>query len=134
MEERYGLQERRQSNHAIHVEVLQVDPSGHLPLDVTSMDLVKRRLKQRHIQMIAIAGTLGTGLFLGTGEAIRTAGPLGALISFALVGSVAYSSLCSLGEMTSLAPISGSFPHFASRWVDPALGFAVGWNYFFTNA
>lgn len=51
MEERYGLQERRQSNHAIHVEVLQVDPSGHLPLDVTSMDLVKRRLKQRHIQM-----------------------------------------------------------------------------------
>ncbi|KAG2747537.1 hypothetical protein P692DRAFT_20806136 [Suillus brevipes Sb2] len=125
MEERYGLQERRQSNHAIHMEVFQVNPSGHLPLDVTSTDLVKRRLKQRHIQMIAIAGTLGTGLFLGTGEAIRTAGPLGALISFALVGSVAYSSLCSLGEMTSLAPISGSFPHFASRWVDPALGFAV---------
>lgn len=51
MEERYGLQDRRQSNHVTHVEVLQVDPSGHLPLDVTSMDLVKRRLKQRHIQM-----------------------------------------------------------------------------------
>ncbi|KAG1884282.1 amino acid permease/ SLC12A domain-containing protein [Suillus subluteus] len=136
MEEGYELQERRQSKSATRVEVLQVDSSGHLPLDVSSIDLVKRRLKQRHIQMIAasIAGTLGTGLFLGTGGAIRTAGPLGALIAFALVGSVAYSSLCSLGEMTSLAPISGSFPYFASRWVDPALGFAVGWNYFFTTA
>lgn len=135
MDEGYELQERRRANNATaHVEVLHVNSSGHLPLDVSSVDLVKRKLKQRHIQMIAIAGTLGTGLFLGTGGAIRTAGPLGALIAFALVGSVAYSSLCSLGEMTSLAPISGSFPHFASRWVDPALGFAVGWNYFFTNA
>ncbi|KAG1794453.1 amino acid permease/ SLC12A domain-containing protein [Suillus plorans] len=140
MEEGYGLQERRQSKNVTHVEVLQVNSSRHLPLDVASMDLVKRRLKQRHIQICKspnvlplnlfdhfpkIAGTLGTGLFLGTGGAIHTAGPLGALIAFALVGSVAYSSLCSLGEMTSLAPISGSFPHFASRWVDPALGFAV---------
>ncbi|KAG2065996.1 hypothetical protein BDR04DRAFT_1107476 [Suillus decipiens] len=125
MEERYGLQECKKSNDVIHVEVLQVNSSGHLPLDVSSRDLVKRRLKQRHIQMIAIAGTLGTGLFLGSGSAIHTAGPLGALIAFALVGSVTYASLCSLGEMTSLAPISGSFPHFASRWVDPALGFAV---------
>ncbi|KAG2352824.1 amino acid permease/ SLC12A domain-containing protein [Suillus spraguei] len=130
MEERYGLQERKKSNDVIHVEVLQVNSSGDLPLDVSSRDLVKRRLKQRHIQMIAIAGTLGTGLFLGSGSAIHTAGPLGALIAFALVGSVTYASLCSLGEMTSLAPISGSFPHFASRWVDPALGFA---NYFLGN-
>ncbi|KAG1864814.1 amino acid permease/ SLC12A domain-containing protein [Suillus subluteus] len=132
MEEGSELQERRQSNKATEPRVeLQVDSSGpgSLPLtSVSSIDLVARRLKQRHI-----AGTFGTGLFLGTGGAIRTAGPLGALIAFALVGSVAYSSLCSLGEMTSLAPISGSFPHFASRWVDPALGFAVGWNYFIAN-
>ncbi|KAG1860288.1 amino acid permease/ SLC12A domain-containing protein [Suillus subalutaceus] len=127
MEEGSELQERRQSNKATEPRVeLQVDSSGpgSLPLtnlNVPSMDdFVVRKLKQRHI-----AGTFGTGLFLGTGGAIRTAGPLGALIAFALVGSVAYSSLCSLGEMTSLAPISGSFPHFASRWVDPALGFAV---------
>ncbi|KAG1871886.1 amino acid permease/ SLC12A domain-containing protein [Suillus tomentosus] len=140
MEEGYGLQERRQTRNVTHVELLQVNSNSHLPLDVASMDHVKRRLKQRHIQICKslnvlplnlfdhfpkIAGTLGTGLFLGTGGAIHTAGPLGALIAFALVGSVAYSSLCSLGEMTSLAPISGSFPHFASRWVDPALGFAV---------
>ncbi|KAI6097683.1 general APC amino acid permease [Pisolithus croceorrhizus] len=101
--------------------------------DVASIDLVQRRLKQRHVQMIAIAGTLGTGLFLGSGKALSGAGPLGALIAYALVGTVAYSSLCSIGEMTSHAPISGTFPHFAARWVDPALGFAVGWNYYYTN-
>ncbi|KIJ91821.1 hypothetical protein K443DRAFT_14080 [Laccaria amethystina LaAM-08-1] len=95
---------------------------------------VQRRLQQRHIQMIAIAGTIGTGLFLGSGLALRTAGPLGALIAYILVGSVAYASLCSLCEMTTWAPISGTFPHFAERWVDPALGFAVGWNFFYSSA
>ncbi|KAH9951089.1 general amino acid permease 1 [Amylocystis lapponica] len=84
-----------------------------------------RRLKQRHVQMIAIAGTLGTGLFLGSGNALREGGPLGALIAYALVGTTGYATLCSVGEMTSFAPISGSFPHFAARWVDPAFGFAL---------
>ncbi|PCH44562.1 general amino acid permease 1 [Wolfiporia cocos MD-104 SS10] len=84
--------------------------------------------------MIAIAGTLGTGLFLGSGNALREGGPLGALIGYALVGSVGYATLCSLGEMTSFAPISGTFPHYAARWVDPAFGFALGWNYFYTSA
>ncbi|KIJ21134.1 hypothetical protein PAXINDRAFT_165882 [Paxillus involutus ATCC 200175] len=79
--------------------------------DVASIDVVQRRLKQRHVQMY-IAGTLGTGLFLGSGEALSGAGPVGALIAYALVGTVAYSSLCSIGEMTSHAPISGTFPHF----------------------
>lgn len=51
MEEGYGLQERRQTRNVTHVEVLQVNSNSHLPLDVASMDLVKRRLKQRHIQM-----------------------------------------------------------------------------------
>jgi len=84
--------------------------------------------------MIAIAGTIGTGLFLGSGKALSGAGPAGALLAYGLVGTVAYSSLCAVGEMTSHAPISGTFPHFAARWVDPAFGFAVGWNYFYTNA
>ncbi|KAF8840422.1 general amino acid permease 1 [Paxillus ammoniavirescens] len=110
------------------------------------------RLKQRHVQMqvssyrvfrcltsplshrIAIAGTLGTGLFLGSGEAIQGAGPIGAFIAYALVSTVAFASLSAVGEMTCFAPIIGTFPHYASRWVDPALGFAAGWNYFYTNA
>ncbi|KAF4611143.1 hypothetical protein D9613_007110 [Agrocybe pediades] len=110
----------------------QTNPDFHL--DEHDLDRVQRRLKQRHVQMIAIAGTIGTGLFLGSGGALASAGPLGALIAYALVGTVAYSSLCAVGEMTTWAPISGTFPHFAARWVDPALGFATGWNYFYTNA
>ncbi|KIJ91822.1 hypothetical protein K443DRAFT_14081 [Laccaria amethystina LaAM-08-1] len=104
---------------------------------------VQRQLNQRHVQMIAasihspssrVAGTIGTGLFLGSGRALGGAGPLGALIAYVFVGTVAYASFSSLFEMTTWAPISGSFPHFAERWVDPALGFAVGWNYFYSTA
>ncbi|KIJ21078.1 hypothetical protein PAXINDRAFT_165875 [Paxillus involutus ATCC 200175] len=82
---------------------------------------------------ISIAGTLGTGLFLGSGVAITSAGPLGALFAYMLVSTVAYASLCAISEMTCFAPTSGTFPHHASRWVDEALGFAVGWNYVYTN-
>ena len=76
---------------------------------------------------LQIAGTLGTGLFLGSGESLQGAGPLGALIAYAFVGTAAYASLCAVGEMTSHAPISGTFPHFGARWVDPAFGFALGY-------
>ncbi|THU82292.1 general amino acid permease 1 [Dendrothele bispora CBS 962.96] len=93
-----------------------------------------RGLHQRHVQMIAIAGCIGTGLFLGSGNSLRTAGPLGALIGYALVCSVVYCTLCSVAEMASFAPISGSFPYYATRWVDPALGFASGWIYYSTYA
>jgi len=102
--------------------------------DQSDLDRVQRRLKQRHVQMIAIAGTIGTGLFLGSGSALQGAGPLGALLAYLLVGTVAYSSLCSIGEMTALAPISGTFPHFAARWVQPSFGAALGWNYFYAQA
>ncbi|KZP04956.1 general amino acid permease 1 [Athelia psychrophila] len=130
----------KDSAHALDAEksstgehfAVTADSKHHF--DAADLDRVQRRLKQRHVQMIAIAGTLGTGLFLGSGKALSGAGPVGALIAYGLVGTVAYASLCSVGEMTSHAPISGTFPHFASRWVDPAFGFAVGWNYFYSNA
>ncbi|KAI0343336.1 general amino acid permease 1 [Trametopsis cervina] len=112
--------------------VVQTD--GRYHFDVHDLDQVQRKLKQRHVQMIAIAGTIGTGLFLGSGSALSGAGPLGALLAYFIVGSVAYSALCAIGEMTSHAPISGTFPHFAARWVDPAFGFAIGWNYWYSNA
>ncbi|KLO14340.1 general amino acid permease 1 [Schizopora paradoxa] len=116
------------------VTVVDEVPDSRYNFDAADLDQVQRRLKQRHVQMIAIAGTLGTGLFLGSGKALSTAGPLGALLAYALVGSVAYASLCSVGEMTAHAPISGTYPHFAARWVDPAYGFAMGWNLFYTSA
>ncbi|KAI9464912.1 general amino acid permease 1 [Lactarius psammicola] len=103
------------------------------------LDKVQRKLSGVHVQMFAIAGVIGTGLFLGLGQLLATTGPLGVLLVFLLVGSVAFASIVSVTEMAVFAPVSGSFSHYvrlflAARWVDPALGFAVGWNYFYTCA
>ncbi|KAJ7185208.1 amino acid permease/ SLC12A domain-containing protein [Mycena filopes] len=90
-------------------------------------DGLQRNMKQRHVQMIAFAGTLGTGLFLGSGKAIAHAGPVGALLAYMHVGTICYCMLMSLGEMMCYMPISGGYIHFAARFVDPAMGFALGW-------
>ncbi|KIM81036.1 hypothetical protein PILCRDRAFT_510889 [Piloderma croceum F 1598] len=95
------------------------------------LDRVQRKLSRSHVQMIAIAGMVGTGLFLGLGQTLAVTGPLGVLLVYLHVATVIYATLTSIAEMTAFAPISGSFPHYAARWVDPALGFAVGWNYFY---
>ncbi|KAJ3369144.1 hypothetical protein HDU91_007447 [Kappamyces sp. JEL0680] len=76
--------------------------------------------------MIAIGGTIGTGLFVGAGATIAHAGPLGALLGFALVGVLVYSIMNSLGELATHLPVSGSFTTYAGLYVDPALSFALG--------
>ncbi|TDL19138.1 amino acid permease [Rickenella mellea] len=104
-------------------------------LDARSPEgVVKRRLKARHISMIAIGGTIGTGLFVGSGEALHNGGPVGLLLGYCIMGAVVYSMMVALGEMATLFPVSGSFTHYASRWLDPALGFAVGYNYWYSYA
>lgn len=95
---------------------------------------VKRNLKARHMTMIAIGGSIGTGLFLATGASIQTAGPGGALLAYAAIGIMVYFLMTSLGEMATFMPVSGSFSTYASRFVDPAFGFALGWNYWFNWA
>jgi lysine-specific permease len=104
-----------------------------------------RRLEASHLvgvanrqEMIAIGGTIGTGLFLGAGHALQFAGPLGCLTAFSLVGVFVYFVVTSLCEMVykrlikaTLIPVSGSFNEYASRFIDPALGFSMGWNYWF---
>ncbi|MFL6554534.1 MAG: amino acid permease, partial [Bacillus sp. (in: firmicutes)] len=84
--------------------------------------------------MIAIGGSIGTGLFLATGASIQTAGPGGALIAYGAIGIMVYFLMTSLGEMATLMPVSGSFSTYGSRFVDPAFGFALGWNYWFNWA
>lgn len=112
--------------------------------DVASSDLEKnheqtsklpdlqRRLKARHLQMIAIGGTIGTGLFIGSGNALANSGPAGALIAYAFVGSIVFSVIVSLGEMATYIPIAGAFTSYATRFVDPSLGFGMGWIYWFS--
>lgn len=95
---------------------------------------VKRGLKHRHLTMIALGGTIGTGLFVASGATISQAGPLGALVAYIAIGLMVFFLMTSLGEMASYLPVSGSFVSFADRYVDKAFGFAMGWNYWFNSA
>ncbi|KAI8901080.1 amino acid permease/ SLC12A domain-containing protein [Globomyces pollinis-pini] len=97
-------------------------------------DGMKRGLKNRHIQMIAIGGTIGTGLFIGSGEVLKAVGPMGILISYAIAGMIVFCVIMSLGEMATLIPVSGSFNEYAARFHSPALGFMSSWAYWFNWA
>ncbi|KAI5462077.1 amino acid permease/ SLC12A domain-containing protein [Mariannaea sp. PMI_226] len=100
----------------------------------TQSDLLKRALSARQVQMIAIGGTIGTGLFLGTGKSLATGGPASMLIAYAIVGAIVFTTMLSLGEMAAFVPVAGSFCTFAGRFVDDAFGFALTWNYWFNDA
>ena len=92
-------------------------------------DRLSRKLSARQVQLIAIGGTIGTGLFLGTAKSLATGGPASMLISYAIVGAIVFTTMLSLGEMAAFVPVAGSFCTFAGRFVDPAFGFALTWNY-----
>ncbi len=89
---------------------------------------LKRGLKSRHIQLIALGGAIGTGLFLGIAQTIRMAGP-SVLLGYAIAGVVAFLIMRQLGEMVVDEPVAGSFSHFASKYCGPLAGFLSGWNY-----
>ncbi|EMD40284.1 hypothetical protein CERSUDRAFT_62300 [Gelatoporia subvermispora B] len=89
----------------------------------------KRAMGSRHLMMIAVGGTIGTGIFLSAGAAVALAGPASALLSYFVVGLFCYAVVIALGEMASYIPVSGTFAVFGTRFVSPALGFTLGWNY-----
>ncbi|GAA2962954.1 amino acid permease [Glutamicibacter bergerei] len=97
-------------------------------------DGLKRGLKARHMQMIAIGGSIGTGLFVASGGTIAQAGPGGSLLAYALIGAMVLLLMQSLGEMSARLPVSGSFQTYASVFVNRHFGFAIGWNYWFNWA
>lgn len=90
-----------------------------------------RGLKARQVTMIAIGGAIGTGLIIGTGSALASAGPGSILISYSIVGFIVYLVMCALGEMAAWLPLESGFTGYAARFCDPALGFAVGYTYWF---
>ncbi|PVU95710.1 hypothetical protein BB559_002625 [Furculomyces boomerangus] len=98
---------------------------------VETQDYLQRTLKSRHMTMIAIGGTISTGLFVGSGAALSTGGPGGALVAYILSGLIIFFVLTSLGEMSTYIPVAGSFNSFAGRFIEPSLGFSVGYNYWY---
>lgn len=95
---------------------------------------LKRTLKTRHLMMISLGGSIGTGIFLASGGAIHNAGPGGALLAYGAVGIMVYFLMTSLAEMAAYMPVAGSFKVYATKFVDPAFGFAIGWNYWYNWA
>lgn len=91
-------------------------------------------MKARHVQFIALGGTIGTGLFLGIGGAFAKAGPLAVLLGYTFTGVSVFCMMQCLGEMATWLPLPGAIPQYCARYVDPALGFAVGWNYWYSCA
>lgn len=95
----------------------------------------KRGLSNRHLQLMVISSAIGTGLFLGVGSSLRTAGPLSVVLAFIIYPTI-FILPCTLGmaEMATHLPIRGAISEFASRYIDPAFGFALGWTYFYGSA
>ncbi|WP_374663293.1 amino acid permease [Acinetobacter sp.] len=89
---------------------------------------LQRGLKNRHIQLIAMGGAIGTGLFLGSAHVIESAGP-SIILGYAIGGLIAFLIMRQLGEMIVQEPVAGSFSHFANKYWGKFPGFLAGWNY-----
>ena len=107
-------------------------------MDQASLDAEQQReardlhrgLKDRHVQLIALGGAIGVGLFLGSGRAISQAGP-GLIFAYAAGGIVIFFIMRALGELLLHRPVAGSFATYAEEYVSPFAGFATGWSYWF---
>lgn len=91
---------------------------------------LKRGLKNRHIQMIALGGAIGTGLFYGSAESIALVGPA-ILLAYLLGGFIIYLIMTMMGEMSTHEPVAGAFSHFSYKYWGEFPGFLAGWNYWF---
>ena len=106
--------------------------SNEDPIQVhDSHECMNRKLKHRHIQMIAIGGTIGTGLFLRSGANITLSGAIGTLLAYVVAGLTVYCVVMALGEMATFTPVSGSFNEYAARYYSASLGFTSAWIYWF---
>lgn len=95
----------------------------------TGTEQLDRSMKSRHLNMIAIGGCIGTGFFVGSGSALTAGGPGSVLICFCIAGVLVFNVVYALGELVVMYPVSGGFYTYSSRFISPAWGTAMGWNY-----
>ncbi|KAB8069478.1 amino acid transporter [Aspergillus leporis] len=99
-----------------------------------NMGGLQRRLNNRQIQLIAAGGSIGTALFISIGGGLAKGGPGSLLVAYTLYSCVLALVNNSIAEMNTYMPVSGGFIRLAGYWVDDALGFLAGWNFFFYEA
>ncbi|KOS21101.1 putative proline-specific permease put4 [Escovopsis weberi] len=93
---------------------------------------LERGLKSRHLQFLALGGAIGTGLFVGSGSILHDTGPAPLFMAYLVLSVVVWIIMSILAEMTVYLPLRGlTIPGFVDRFVDPSLGFACGWNYWY---
>ncbi|KAH8897448.1 amino-acid permease inda1 [Thozetella sp. PMI_491] len=98
-------------------------------------DQLARGLKSRHIQFLALGGAIGTGLFVGSGAILSATGPAPLFMAYLSMMAIVWVVMNNLAEMVVYLPMRGiTMPYFVSRFVDPSLGFASGWNYWYAYA
>ncbi|EGY15081.1 Proline-specific permease like protein [Verticillium longisporum] len=102
---------------------------------VAQNDQLHRGLKSRHIQFLALGGAIGTGLFVGSGAILSVVGPAPLFMGYLSMMLIVWNIMNELGEMATYLPLKGiSIPYFVERFVEPSLGFAAGWNYWYAYA
>ncbi|KAJ5113874.1 hypothetical protein N7456_002408 [Penicillium angulare] len=111
-------------------------PKDELELNVGGRGALHRRLRNYQVTMIGFCSGIGTGLFVGTGSAYAKAGPAGLLLAYIIIGAILWCVMQSIAELATLFPTAGSFPHWATRFIDPAVGFslAISYGYCYTIA
>lgn len=131
----------KKSGHVVEIDLESLSNQGSASQrDSDASKGTENQLKQgltsRHIQLIALGGAIGTGLFVGTSSTLHTCGPAGLFISYIIISTVLYPIMNAFGEMVCYLPgdgtdSAGSMSHLVNRYVDPSLGFATGWNYYY---
>lgn len=112
-------------------KIIDVDSEGK-PVGKFDKETLHRGLKSRHVQLLALGGCIGTGLFIGSGGALGTAGPASLFLSYVIMSVVIYFVMNMLGEMITFLPIPGNGAQsFVKDYVDDSLGFAISWNYWY---
>ena len=112
-------------------DISAIEPT--LSADIPNFDRyghTHRGLKSRHVQLIALGGCIGTGLFVGTGSTLSLTGGASLFMAFVVMSFIIWCVMNSLAEMTTYLPVSGTSPPFyINRFFEPSLAFASGWNY-----
>jgi amino acid permease len=90
---------------------------------------LKKVITTRQFIFMALGSSIGAGLLISTGQAIAVGGPAPLLIAYTIVGFAVLITMCNLGELATTYPVRGSFYEFSVRFISPAWGFAMGWNY-----